>query len=102
MAAESAERPPAPQLVEVTVEWHSDRHRSPLASLGTKARHLLAVGAGALIATAGAIVIADSPSRRPAAPRAVPARCEFSSTPRVFIGDSHHNTDIPVHVPACP
>jgi len=49
-----------PQVVEITVEWHSDGRG--LAGLGSRA---LAICAAAVIAVAGAIVIAGSLSSSP-------------------------------------
>lgn len=85
-----------PRRVEVTVEWHAKPRR------GAATRRALALGATALLAGLGALVIAEGPSGGSAAPPAIAARCERGETPRMFIGDSHPNLAIPVRLPGCP
>lgn len=103
MADQPPERRTSPRLVAVRVELHSDRRgvSGRVAGLGTKGRRALALGAIALIAAAGAAMVADSPSSGPA-PHSAQPKCEYSSTPRVFVHVPPRYAVIAVHTPKCP
>jgi hypothetical protein len=102
MVDQPPERRNSPRLVAVTVEWHSDRRgiSGRLAGLGTKGRRALALGI-ALIAAAGAAMVADSPSSG-TAPHIPQPKCAYSSIPRVFVHVIPQYAATAVHAPKCP
>jgi hypothetical protein len=79
----------SPQVIEITVDYHSDGRG--LARLGDRTRRALATCAVAVIAVAAAIVIIGplfSGSRRTAAGLPSPSalKCDYGPTSNVFFG----------------
>jgi hypothetical protein len=94
----------SPQVIEVTVEYHSGGRG--LARLGDRTRRTLSTIAVALIAVGAAIVVIGplfSGTRRTTRPPASPTalRCDNGPTQNVFFGYRPPRAATPATPPAC-
>ena len=94
----------SPQVIEVTIEYHSGRRG--LAGLGDRTRRTLSTIAVALIAVGAAIVVVGplfSGTHRTTGPSASPSalRCDNGPTQNVFFGYRPPRAPTPATSAAC-